>query len=122
MNEQIKSAVMQTYKTKIESLTGKKPLSILFSYRPVISDEIIVTIKIENSHDLEDLASSKDSRFLKRLIVPKLQKELKKKYKTRTIKFELISCLIEFETNKITLFAEFVYSERKDFLTYLKAI
>lgn len=109
MNVEIKDQVMKTYATKIKSMTGQTAKSVIMMFNPEVSDDIMISIRLENHPDIEEGADTKDSLFLKRLMIPKLKKEIKKKEGAKKVDFSLVTCLMEFEQSKITLFAEYNY-------------
>lgn len=102
----IKTSILETYKMKFESELKQKVECVMLIYKPNYSDIVNVTIKAEQGTASGNL-EKKDTLFLKKLMLPKLKKEIKKEHGEK-VKFISFTTSINFESKEISMFSEFI--------------
>lgn len=115
----IKSSILETYRKKFQKQLGMDITSMMLQYKPEKGPHISLLLALKNGDPHRAEVEDKDALFLKKLMLPKLKKEIRKIH--GKVDFHLFVTCIEFATDEITLFSEFT-TEKNELKNYLITI
>ena len=120
--EIIKETLISQYETQLKNAFNKDPKAIMLTYKPSKADMIDLSVKFKDESTINDKLDYAKGRFLMNMLIPKTNKEVRKKEGTETIRFVAYYLSASFVSSELTLLCEYTVGDTEKVKTYLKKI